>query len=365
MATRNESSTPWKATHPGTILKYELEERGLSQKDFAEMIGMQRSHVSELIKGKRPMTKNTADKIEKALGISAVTLVNLQTQYDYDVKAIELKDIEEQKAINKLKLYNEIFDVKTVFKRTERELDTAVEKVQYLREVCRLPKPVELQMEAAGMFKKSSSTGLDSRMLMTWKILAETKARDQHVEGRFKREERQTVITELNSILNKNVDTVVQVKDFLSKHGIALCIEEKVDKASVDGYSFLENGTPYIILTKRYNKIDNFAFALMHELGHIYLHYLGGSAQTGRLNIHDYDNNSHEEKEANEFAANALIPDKLWNQAPKVRVNPIIIQKQYTKWANENNLNIWIVLGRISYETGMYKFKSDESRKIG
>lgn len=32
MATRNESKTPWTATHPGTILRYELEDREISQK---------------------------------------------------------------------------------------------------------------------------------------------------------------------------------------------------------------------------------------------------------------------------------------------------------------------------------------------
>ena len=63
MATRNESKTPWTATHPGTILRYELEDREISQKDFAVMIGMQKSHLNELIKGKRPITKPIADNI--------------------------------------------------------------------------------------------------------------------------------------------------------------------------------------------------------------------------------------------------------------------------------------------------------------
>ena len=65
------------------------------------------------------------------------------------------------------------------------------------------------------------------------------------------------------------------------------------------------------------------------------------------------------------FAANALIPNEEWKNAPKVRVNPALIQRKYTQWANEKGLNKWIVLGRISYETGMYKFRSDESRRIG
>ena len=40
-----------------------------------------------------------------------------------------------------------------------------------------------------------------------------------------------------------------------------------------------------------------------------------------------------------------------------------MIQKKYSEWAAEKGLNKWLVLGRISYETGMYKFKSDESRR--
>ena len=146
----------------------------------------------------------------------------------------------------------------------------------------------------------------------------------------------------------------------MAAEGIAFCIEEKVDKASVDGYSFIEDGTPHIILTRRYDRIDNFAFALMHEVGHIYLHYLDGSRSDCKLSIPDYDNESAEEKEAN-----ALIPNEEWKNAPRVRVNPAMIQRKYTQWAIEKGLNKWIVLGRISYETGMYKFRSDESRRIG
>ena len=122
---------------------------------------------------------------------------------------------------------------------------------------------------------------------------------------------------------------------------------------------------PYIILTRRYNKIDSFAFALMHEIGHIYKHYTDASKQNCTLSISEYDNERAGEREANEYAANALIPNKDWKDAPKVRMNPIDIQKVYTAWAEEKGLNKWIVLGRIAYETGMYKFKVDDSRMIG
>ena len=365
MATRNESETPWTATHPGSILRYELEDRGISQKDFAVMIGMQKSHLNELIKGKRPITKPIAYKIEEVLGISAVSLVNMQTQYEYDIMVIAKRGVEELEAQNALSLYDEIFDVKTLFKRIGNGLTTAIQKMQYISETLCLPKPAELKLETSGMFRKSAKTGQDPRMLMTWKLLAESKAKGQKAAGTFNRERRNEVVYALARALHSNRATENTVKEILAAEGIVFCIEEKVDRASVDGYSFIENGTPYIILTRRYNRIDNFAFALMHEVGHIYLHYLVGSRRDCKLSIPNYDNESVEEKEANAFAANALIPNEVWENAPKVRVNPSVIQQKYTQWAISKGLNKWIVLGRISYETGMYKFRSDESRKIG
>lgn len=364
MATRNESKTPWIATHPGTILRYELEDREISQKGFAVMIGMQKSHLNELIKGKRPLTMPIAEKIEEVLGLSAVSLVNMQTQYEYDMKVLEHRGIDELEAQNTLSRYNEIFDVKTLFKRVGKEQATAVQQIQYIVETLCLPLPAELKLETSGMFRKSAKTGQDPRMLMTWKLLAESNAKRQKVSQPFNRERRNEVVDALARALHDNHDTENTVREILAAEGIAFCIEEKVDKASVDGYSYIEDGTPYIILTRRYDRIDNFAFALMHEVGHIYLHYLDGNRRDCKLSIPDYDNESAEEKEANAFAAKALMPDEVWKKAPKVRVNPAIIQRKYAQWANEKGLNKWIVLGRISYETGMYKFRSDESRRI-
>ena len=294
-----------------------------------------------------------------------VFMLIMQTQYEYDMKVLERRGVEELEAQNALSLYNEIFDVKTLFKRIGKELTTAVEQMQYIAETLCLPQPAELKLETSGMFRKSAKTGQDPRMLMTWKLLAESKAKEQKVDQPFSPERRNEVTGALVRALHDNRSTENTVKEILAAEGIAFCIEEKMDKASVDGYSYIEDGTPYIILTKRYDRIDNFAFALMHEVGHIYLHYLDGSRRDCKLSIPDYDNESAEEKEANAFAANALIPNEEWKNAPKVRVNPALIQRKYTQWANEKGLNKWIVLGRISYETGMYKFRSDESRRIG
>jgi len=77
METKNERKVPFLATHPGRILQNELGERGISQKDFAQMIGMRTSHLNEIIKWKRSITIAIADKLEEALGIPSISWVNL------------------------------------------------------------------------------------------------------------------------------------------------------------------------------------------------------------------------------------------------------------------------------------------------
>lgn len=73
---------PYLPTHPGEALKEELEARNISQRKFAEMIGMPYTALNEIANGKRSVTAETALKIEAALDIEAVFWLNMQTRYN-------------------------------------------------------------------------------------------------------------------------------------------------------------------------------------------------------------------------------------------------------------------------------------------
>jgi addiction module HigA family antidote len=92
METRNH--LPFIASHPGGLLKDELDARKISQKDFAVEIGMQKTMLNEIIKEKRPVTAETALLLEKTLGISADYWLRFQSQYDLDVARIKEKNIQ-------------------------------------------------------------------------------------------------------------------------------------------------------------------------------------------------------------------------------------------------------------------------------
>ena len=62
---------PSEPIHPGEMLKDELEARGISQRKFAQTIGVSYSVLNEVVNGKRPITTEYALKIEAATGIDA------------------------------------------------------------------------------------------------------------------------------------------------------------------------------------------------------------------------------------------------------------------------------------------------------
>jgi addiction module HigA family antidote len=69
-------------THPGEVLKDEIEARGISQRQLAESMGLGYSVLNEILNARRPLTAKTALMFEAALGIPADSLMYLQTKYN-------------------------------------------------------------------------------------------------------------------------------------------------------------------------------------------------------------------------------------------------------------------------------------------
>ncbi len=356
----NEDITPIIAVSPGSILKRELKARGMKQKELAVLTGIQPSHLSELVKGARSVNDQIADKLETATGIPALHWIKLQYEYDLAIKQLEKLSVAEREAEIDYQEYDKIFDIKTLMKRLGQSSYSIYHQISFCRQTLGLLAPAEMQVNY-GYFHKSERTGTDPRMILTWTLLARYVAQSIKVKGVFNRDFIPEMTRKLAIVLNENINTEQKVGELLSEYGIRFTVVPKVDKASIDGYHFFcDDGVPAIIVTKRLPRIDNYAFAILHEVGHLSKHQ---TESYPHMAITD-EFEDEIEYEANEFAANALISSHLWESAPEVSLNPGVIQNKYTQWAKENHLNKWIVLGRISHETGMYKFKNDETRKI-
>ena len=73
---------PAEVFSPGEYLRDELEERGWSVTEFAEIAGQAVQMVSEILNAKKAITPETARSFSEALGTGAELWLNLQTAYE-------------------------------------------------------------------------------------------------------------------------------------------------------------------------------------------------------------------------------------------------------------------------------------------
>lgn len=354
---------------PGELIKSELKERRISQKEFAKAVGVGESHISDILSGRRRITLSLAKKIEELLGVDSKIILDMQTANEIVCKNNECSDSSELDAKLALNSIDKEVSVKTLLKYLKKRFKTNVEKLDALRQYYGLSSNASATVASftQGCYRKSSTTGMDKRMISSWVVMAHAISRTVLPMGTFSPERMEELCAQVVSLLHRNGPNLIKhLMDLLSQYGIGLLRVDKVERASIDGYSFFNNGIPYIALTCRYDRIDNLAFTILHELAHITLGHTTESKSQLNIDRRSYDEDYTDiiEDQANSYASELLIPSDVWKFAPTISAIPAVIKSRYKKWAESRNLNPWIVLGRLSYETGIYKFPADDSRRI-
>lgn len=73
---------PFEPTHPGEVLKDEIDCRGISQRQLVHEIGVSSSLLNEVLNGERALNTQLALLLSAALDIDAEPLLRLQAKYD-------------------------------------------------------------------------------------------------------------------------------------------------------------------------------------------------------------------------------------------------------------------------------------------
>ena len=151
--------------------------------------------------------------------------------------------------------------------------------------------------------------------------------------------------------LTMRKDGAKRARQLLAEKGIALVIERHLPGSYLDGAVMLGDADrPTIGLTLRYDRLDNFWFVLLHELGHVFLHLFAGL----RFDFFDEESASDTdsiEVEADQFALNALIPEKLWDQC----LSRFALSEESVRIDADNiGIDPSIIAGRIRKERNNY-----------
>ena len=93
---------PYEPTHPGEVLKDEIEYRGISQRKLAAAMDVPYTLLNEVLNGKRPVNTELALLIEVALDLPAEPLLKMQARYNLIVAKRNAKFIDKLSKIGKV-----------------------------------------------------------------------------------------------------------------------------------------------------------------------------------------------------------------------------------------------------------------------
>lgn len=353
MTINSKNIVPAYAIHPGEMLKDEVDARGIKQKDFAKLIGYNTTQLNEIIRGKRDFNADFALKIGKALNIDPAFWMGLQAQYDLDKARIDEKNKARLEAIGVWEMMNN-YIATTYLKKTGWISGNPIEDIPKIKSLYNVSSIEEFPaLYANGHFRKSTKLEIDVLNLVAWTKIVAYKANYVEVK-KFNHFNQEILIAKLKEILKDNKKTLFKVQSLLQEYGIKLIIEDRPDKCPIDAYSFWSNGKPCIGMTLRHKRIDNFAFNLFHELGHVFLHLTNDNT----VDFIDYENNNQkyknsiEERQANDFATNQLIEAEAWSLFKRKETS--FTDSVIKQFAIQQNVHPAVVIGRLGHELNYY-----------
>ena len=323
---------------PIDAILFRMDQMGLNKKDLIQYFGGSLSKVSEVLARKRPLSLAMIRNIHKGLDIPAEILLR-----DDDI------DLSEEPLYEHTKFpWQEMLD-RGYFKGIVDTVRQAKERGEELiRDFMRdtltgSHKPALLRAP----LHQSGSRVMDEYALLVWRVAVLKKARQQKLKAQYK----SGSITEewLRDLakLSRFEHGPRLAHEYLADIGIVLVIEDHFKKTYLDGAAMLDGDTPVVALTLRHDRIDNFWFALIHELVHVDKH-LNPSHLFIADNLDDKTRSSLEETEADAGAREALIPLTEWDNSA-VKINPTV--KNAMLLADKLRIHPSIVAGRVRYET--------------
>ena len=339
---------------PGEILEELLRERDITQTNFASRIQMSTKALNQIIKGKAPITPETALKFEAATGMSAGTWGALESSYRNSL-AKEQESIRLEKIVNWL----EGFPVSDL-RRLGYIASTSRDKVGQVAELLRFFEVVnpqaweEVWLQPQVAFRTSRTYTPSIKSLSVWLRLGDIQARTVET-GEFSRQEVAKELPSFRSLMRKDGKSVVpKLTSMCNQLGIVLVFVPELSGTRCSGAArWLAPERALIQLSIRHKTDDHFWFTFFHELGHLLKH----SKKAFFVDTDNGHEGSVEEREADKFAEICLIPSQY--EAEMQNMNDLVSVQAFAKKIGASE---GVVVGRLQH-LGIWSFSKGNELK--
>ena len=331
---------------PGEFLREELEARGWTQGDLASILGRSQRLVNEVITGKRSLTPETAKGLSEALGTSADFWLNLQNTWSLAQTSNPSGGVSRRAKLYTKAPVNEM--IRRGWIEGSDNVDVLEKRVLEFLEIEDIDEETSFCRFAA---RKSTSYANDTSSQRAWilhaKHLAETLS-----PGSFSEKSIREALRLLKTFLSA-AEEIRKVPTALAECGIRLLVVEPLKGTKIDGASFwLDERSPVVVLSLRYDRIDHFWHTLIHELGHIKhrdsLRQKRPMIDSDLLGSPKGEEKPREERLADEFAEEFLIPGAALRDFISA-VRPLYSTARILDCANRLGVHPGILVGRLQF----------------
>lgn len=339
-----EFAPDW-AEYPGESINDLLLERGWTQADLATRSGFTTKHVNLLLKGKAPITEETALKLERVLGSTARFWLNLEAQYREHIArkqavALLAQDVDwlEELPLSDMVKFGWVTKVQDKAQQVfECLCYFGVANVAAWRE--KYERPVAAYRACAKLIRTPAAVS-------AWLRQGERSAEDMRLNDY----DRQTFEVALQEVRKLTVESnpklfIPKLTDICARAGVAVVLAPAPKGCPVSGATkWLSTNKALIMLSLRGKTDDKLWFSFYHEAAHLLKH----GRRITFLDILGEDGlNPQEEGEADAFSRDELIPK---NSYKTLIAKKPFTEKVIRELARELNIAPGIVLGRLQYD---------------
>ena len=337
MSKTDEFHSDW-ASPPGNTISCLLEEKSISTSDMQKHLGYTPDQFHELINGNSTISIGMARQLSKVLGSSVEFWVARDFQYQQKMET--LKEIDDT-FLSTLPLEDMIrFGWLELARNPQRQLTKCLDYFG-----------VSNATEWFRIYEKSAHE-------LAFRTSRSFRSRPGHVSAWLRQGEivaHQMSCAPWSARLLKEkipeIRSLTRIKDprrflpkltcYCAEAGVAMAVVRAPKGCSASGaVRFIEPQKALIQLSFRYLSDDHFWFTLFHEIGHLLLH-----RPKWILLEEENQEITDEEKEANEYSANVLIPDKHKNEMVNLRPH----SKEIIRFAVRIGISPGIVVGQLQH----------------
>lgn len=304
-------------------LKEYLEFNNITNKDFANRIGITPKHLIDILNGKCELSSQLIDSISIVTDIPSDYIYRMELNYKFE------SEIEEylQKENLTVSQYLNKFSYQYLIKNNWINFIDKNNKIELIKDILkflRVKGPEKVYQIDEKIYFKSKNDKPELLLLWLEKCYRETL--NQKV-GKYNKENIEKLVDFIRNLASKDIfDEKILIDEF-NKNGIALVIQEDIPGSRIRGAFKVHKEVPSIYITYKHSRIADIYFALLHELAHCKKDF----NQAKATNLISFDDDSEIEEAADRQAYEWMVDNRYYEKILKAIDYKIELENVYPK----------------------------------